>query len=335
MNQALEQFKPDRWPWGRAVALVLIAFGLSGCLAPVSPQLVPLPAARMPSPEQLAFSPWRLAMVASDHWEQAGLEDEFKAALMGELRRYGILTLTADASSRELQARMLELQVHGGQEATVRDPLYELQRADGIVNVSVTSVNILRDNAPLKMVGRDGKAYVAYTSEVQVNGAVSLTRPRSGTTETVPFSVSDRQSSFNRRHYLQPQTLASSAVRRVAVSSQVLSLFLKQFPLEGYIVGTADNPKHLKLNRGYRQGVQLGRRWALYLTLVEPNPMLGTLESEKLVGRARTIEVQADYCVIKCDSRATRNKVKLGMKARAEGFGFSLDDLLMQLGTGM
>jgi hypothetical protein len=63
----------------------------------------------------------------------------------------------------------------------------------------------------------------------------------------------------------------------------------------------------------------------------ETNPLVGVLGSETVIGDAKTIEVQANYCIVKCSSHATRLRAKLGMKARALGFGVSVRDLLDSL----
>ena len=54
---------------------------------------------------------------------------------------------------------------------------------------------------------------------------------------------------------------------------------------------------------------------------------MGEIVTDRVVGIARTVRVFEDSCVVKCDSKKTRERAKLGMRARAQGFGFSFAGL--------
>ncbi len=55
--------------------------------------------------------------------------------------------------------------------------------------------------------------------------------------------------------------------------------------------------------------------------------ILMQIVTDQVVGIARTVRVFEDSCVAKCDSKRTRERAKLGMRARAQGFGFSFAGL--------
>jgi hypothetical protein len=320
--------------WGvlLAVALSLLTF-FSGCalLNPLPPGLVPLPASRMPKPKDLASTRQRLIIVPPGETPHASLEQSFLGTLQHNLQRYGILTLSGDSTSQALIGDLLRRQAQSGQEATIRDPQYEMLQANGLLSVRVLSAQVLRHNERRIQKDKEGREYPVFRSEYRVGGVVSLTLLDSGASETLPFSQTMQQISRNEPHRFEPRSMAVQAIRRAADSRQLCENIAANFPLEGYVIGTGLNPRYLKINRGARQGVKAGRQWALILPGEEMNELVGALGSETVIGTAKTIEVQSDYCLVKCSSRATRLAAKLGMKARAQGFGLSIGDLLEDL----
>lgn len=315
----------NTWQWmmGAAVAALLCSCASDRPVAP----LVPLPDSQMPAPDALQFRPWRV-VVSESGGRHVDLERSFTAQIKHQLSRYGILNVNSDARTNELLQRMLHVQARSGEEINVSDLKYEIAHADGVISVTVTAMTIPKRNAVTSWFDKKKqRKRVYYTSEVAVSGYYTLVIPKTGNARTVQFNNSQTQTSYDEPHQFSAQQLALNAVRQAARSSRVVQPLYTQFPLIGYVIGVGAHGRDIRINRGLNQGVQRDRKWDLLMVSREANALMGEIVSEQVIGTARTHEVFADHCVARCDSGRTRERAKLGMKARARDFGFSFAGL--------
>ena len=308
-----------KWLRGIAVIALLIA---TGCVSdrPVAP-LVPLPDNQMPTQEDLSYRPWRV--VVAEVWGyHRSLEEAFAAELKSQLTRYGIQNVSSDAKVNDVMQGILQTQLRGGGDVSARDVTYEVSSADGILSVQVTTMTVKKNNELYTWKDKKGKINYRYTSEVYVAGHCTMTPTRTGTTRTIQFGNSQSQISYGQPHQFSVEALGLSAVRQAGRSSNVMEPIYTQFPLTGYVIGTGDSQRLVKINRGSRHGVERGRIWDFLMVATERNILVGELVTEEPVGDGKTMEVYPEMCVVKCDSSRTRERVKLGMKTKARGFGF-------------
>ncbi len=160
-----------------------------------------------------------------------------------------------------------------------------------------------------------------------MSGYYTLVIPETGLARTVQRSQARIERSSDRPHQFSERQLALEAVKQAAASGQNMSPIYERFPLVGFVIGEGERSRDVLVNRGANHGVRRDRKWAFLLREQTVNALVGTLETEREVGTGRTVEVYADTCVVRCDSSRTRERAKLGMKVRAEGFGFSLAGL--------
>lgn len=313
--------------WGVALALVLVGLCmgvlLCGCagFGRIVP-LVPLPESRMPTQADLAYRPWRV-VVADASGRFRAVEAGFVANVKNRLNKFGIQTIASDSETSALIADMLRMQAAAGGEIDIRDPKYEMSRAAGVITVRILDVNIWKNNHHMSWKDDKGKIHHRYDSEVRVTGSVTVAIPKTGVTETIQFSNSDTKTTYEQTHPFNSNAMALNAARAAARDSRMLKPIYMQFPLIGYVMGTGDHPRHIRINRGSNHGVRRDRKWELVMAEVEHNPLVGDMVIEQVIGTCRTVDVQAEYCVVKTDSSRTRERAKLGMKARSIGFGFS------------
>lgn len=309
-----------------AAALAWVLAGGCASTGPVAP-LVPLPDHMMPSREELAFHPWRV-VVAPSEGPHAALEQTFAAELKSQLARYGILNVNSDARTNEILEHMLRVQAQSGEDIQVSDLQYEVSHADGVISVSVTSVTVPKSNAVTSWYDKkQNKTRYTYTSQVDVAGHYTLVLPKTGMARTVQFQNSQTQTSYDAPHQFSAQQMAQNAARQAARSSQVVRPLYTRFPLTGHVIGVGNRAREIRINRGTNQGVRIDRKWELLMQTTEDNALMGEMVTDQVVGLARTVEVYADSCVAKCDSSQARERAKLGMRVRAQGFGFSLAGL--------
>ncbi|NQU39999.1 MAG: hypothetical protein HQ523_08615 [Lentisphaerae bacterium] len=303
------------------LAGVLLAGGCAST-GPVAP-LVPLPDYMMPSREALIYRPWRVAMAPTSGLHR-DLEQTFTAALKDQLARYGILNVNSDARTNEMLQRMLQVQARSGEEIHVSDLQYEQSHADGVISVTVTSMTVSKQNAVTTWYDKkkQRKRYI-YNSQVDVSGHYTLVVPKTGNAQTIQFQNSQTQTSYDSPHQFSALQMAHNAARQAAGSSHVIRPLYQQFPLTGHVIGAGSEAKEIRINRGSNQGVRRDRKWDLLMESREHNALMGEMVTEQVVGEARTVTVFEDSCVVKCDSKKTRERAKLGMRARAQDFGFS------------
>jgi hypothetical protein len=312
----------------RSVAAAVALVWVCGCAStgPVAP-LVPLPDHMMPSREELGFRPWRV-VVAPSSGRHAALEEVFIAELKHQLSRYGIENVSSDERTSEILRQMLNVQAESGEEIRVTDLQYERAQADGVISVTVTAMTVSKNNAMTSWYDKaKQKQRYIYTSQVDVSGHYTLAIPRTGMTRTVQFDNSQTQTSYDQRHPFSATQMAHDAIRQAARGSRVIRPLYTQFPLIGHVIGVGDGARDIRINRGSNQGVRIDRKWELLMRSNEQNPLMGDMATDQVVGTARTVEVFEDSCVVKCDSSKTRERAKLGMRARAQDFGFSLAGL--------
>jgi len=307
---------------GMATAIVLLGCATTGPIAP----LVPLPDDRMPSREDLAYKPWRV-IVAEPGGRYRATAQAFCSVLQTRLNKYGIQTVSSDAQSNRLIADMLRMQLEGGGEVDIRDPKYEMLSADGVITVLLTAVNVRKNNERTSWKDDEGKIHHRFDSVVQIEGSYTLAIPKTGVAQTMPFRNSDTKTSYGKPHQFSVNAMALNAARGAARNSAVLKPIYTRFPLAGYVIGTGDHPRYVKINRGANHGVRRDRKWQLIMEEVEHNPLVGDMITATVIGTVHTVEVQPEYCIAKTDSSRTRQKVKLGMKVRSIGFGFSWSGL--------
>ena len=315
-----KRFKHAVWP---ALLVVLCGCATEGPVAP----LVPLPDSQMPTPQQLAYRQWRV-VVADISGSYPAPEQTFSAELKNQLAKYGIQTVSGDARINRLMENMLKLQLQGGGDVNVKDIQYEMSTADGIISASIGSVVVEKNNELATWKDKKDQVKRSYTSQVRVSGQVTIARPHTGTARTVQFSRSESTTSYDQPHQFSVEALAIAAARAEARGSRVMEPLYTEFPLMGYVIGTGDQASYIRINRGAAQGVRVDRIWDLIIESRESNVLVGDIVTQKLIGTARTVEVSPDSCVARCDSSRTRERAKLGMKARAKGFGFSLASFL-------
>jgi hypothetical protein len=311
------------------VSGLLMAFGLlCGCAStgPLAP-LVPLPDHMMPVREDLTFRPWRV-VVAPSASRHASLEQAFSAELKSQLARYGILNVSSDARTSQMLEQMLRVQAQSGEEILVSDLKYERSHADGVISVSVTAMTVPKNNAVTSWYDKSKeKTRYVYASQVDVSGHYTLVIPKTGMARTVQFKNSQTQTSYDKPHQFSAATMSLTAARQAGRSSRVVRPLYTQFPLTGHVIGIGDTAREIRVNRGTKQGVRRDRKWELLMRSSENNALMGEIVTDRVVGIARTVRVFEDSCVVKCDSRKTRERAKLGMRARAQGFGFSFAGL--------
>jgi hypothetical protein len=308
-------------PGARWGALLVLSLLLCGCASdgPVAP-LVPLPASRMPTQEQMRFRPWRLVVNESSGPRYPQLENQFRNRLKQQLGQYGYAVVDTDPRSARVMNRMLNTQVQGGGEVTVSDLEYEASQADGVLSVTISSIAVPQRNARTSW--KDGdKVHSVYTSVLRLNGVLTLTDVRSGTVDTRDFSDAHTVVSYDKPHRFNQDAIARELARQCAGQQGLMEMVYSRYPLVGYVFAAGDEPRLIKINRGRDHGVREGREWDLILETVEHNALVGDIVTEKNIGEARTVEVQPDYCVAKCSSKV-RKQVKQGMTARARGFNF-------------
>jgi len=314
--------------WIRASGLLLAVGLLCGCAStgPLAP-LVPLPDHMMPTREALAFRPWRV-VVAPSASRHASLEQAFSAELKSQLARYGILNVSSDARTSQMLEQMLRVQAQSGEEIRVSDLQYERSNADGLISVSVTAMTVPKNNAATSWYDKSKKKtrYI-YASQVDVRGHYTLVIPKTGMARTVQFQNTQTQTSYDKPHQFSPQMMALTAARQAGKSSRVVRPLYTQFPLSGHVIGIGETAREIRINRGSNQGVRRDRKWELLMRSSENNALMGEIVTDQVVGIVRTVRVFEDSCVAKCDSRQTRERAKLGMRARAQGFGFSFAGL--------
>ena len=302
--------------------LGIAALLLSGCVSdrPVVP-LVPLPESRMPSREDLQYRPWRV--VVAEIWgRHAGLEQAFAAELKNQLGRYGIRTVSSDAKANAVMQQILQTQIRGGGTVSARDIQYEMSHADGIISVHVTAYTVKRSNELYTWKDKEDKVHHRYTSEVYVEGHCTLTPTRTGDTRTLQFSQSETKTSQDRPHQFSAEAMALTAGRKAAHGSRLMEPIYTEFPLVGYVIGPGEEWRQVKINRGSRHGVRRGRMWDFILESTESNVLVGDVTTRKIVGGGKTVAVYPEVCLVKCNSTGSREAAKLGMKAKARGFGF-------------
>ncbi len=308
-----------------ATLLTALLLGLlCGCAStgPVAP-LVPLPDHMMPSKEDLVYRPWRV-VISPSSGRHEGLEQTFSAELKQELAKYGILNVSSDARTTQMLQHMLQVQAQSGEDIRVSDLTYEQANADGLLSVTVTSMTVPKNNARTSWYDKKQKKHrYIYNSQVDVSGHVTLVIPETGMAETIQFQNSQTQTSYDKPHQFSADQMAHDAARQAARSSRIVRPLYTQFPLTGHVIGVGDTNREILINRGSNQGVRRDRRWELLMRTSRQNVLMGEMVTDQVVGSARTVRVFSDSCVAKCDSRQTRERAKLGMRARAEGFGFS------------
>ncbi len=309
---------------GMVAALVLVC----GCAStgPVAP-LVPMPDHMMPSREELVYRPWRVVISpAAGRYRQ--FEETFSAELKQQLARYGILNVSSDSRSEEVLQHMLRVQAQSGADISVSDLKYERAHADGVISVNVTAMTVPRRNAKTSWYDKKKQqTRYLYTSQVDLSGHLTLVTPDTGLARTIQFSNSQTQTSYDGPHQFSADQMAHDAARQAAGSNRVIRQLYTEFPLSGHVIGVGDTDRELVLNRGSNQGVRSGRKWELLMRTSRLNALMGEVVEDQVVGVARTVRVYGDSCVVKCDSKRTRERAKLGMRVRAEGFGFSLAGL--------
>ena len=305
----------------RLASAVLGLMAIAGCATDRVAPLVPLPDDRMPDRAALAYRPWRVAVVESGG-PHVQLERAFTAALKEQLARFGVQTISSDTRANQAINTMLRLQLESGEEAQARDMTYELTQADGVISVTVNSMTVPRRNAQSSWKDKKNKVHYQYTSEVAVSGYYTLGIPKTGAGHTVRFSRTQTQTSYDAPHQFSPEALAVKAARSAATSGSAVQPIYDRFPLLGYVVGAGSHKRGVLVNRGQNQGVLKGRIWEFSLPHVVISPLLGEIESERVLGTGKTIEVYPDSCLVKCESSKVRERAKLGMKARAKGYAF-------------
>jgi hypothetical protein len=223
---------------------------------------------------------------------------------------------------------MLRIQAQSGEEIRVSDLQYEMSNADGVISVTVTAMTVPKNNAVTSWYDkkRKKKRHV-YSSQVDVSGYYTLVIPRTGMARTVQFQNSQTQTSYDKPHQFSAHQMAHRAARQGARSSRVIRPLYTHFPLTGHVIGVGDTAREIRINRGTNQGVRRDRKWELLMRTSEQNVLMGEMVTDRVVGIARTVRVYSDSCVAKCDSRQTRERAKLGMRVRAQGFGFSFAGL--------
>jgi len=311
----------------RTAGALMAAALLCGCAArgPVAP-LVPLADDMLPGPEELAYHPWRLVVAANDGPESQA-QAEFTDELRSQIARYGIRIVSSDRTANRLIDDMLKSQVRSGREVDVKDVKYETALADGVISVTINAVTVPKRNVLTEWYDKKKKkTYRRYTSEVALSGSYTLVLPKTGNARTVHFSNTQTQTSYGSPHALSVHTLALRAAREAARGSRVMEPVYTQFPLTGYVIGTGERARDIRINRGADHGVRRNRKWNLVLRVRELNPLLGEITTAQVVGTAKTIEVHADTCIARCDSSRTRERAKLGMRVESGDFGFSLSE---------
>ena len=301
---------------------VTAALLLAGCVSsgPVAP-LVTLPDHQMPGKADLAFRPWRV--VVADVWgRHRSLEESFAAELKNQLTRHSIQNVSSDAKVNAVMRDILQTQLRGGGDVTARDIQYEVSNADGIISVQVTTVTVKKNNEKQSWKDKKEKIQHKYTSEVYVAGHVTLTATRSGSTRTIQFAKSATHVTYDNPHQFSVEALALSAVRSASRSNSVIAPIYTEFPLAGYVIGTGQSARMIMLNRGAEHGVKAGRKWDFMIEQKQSNALVGEVVTRQVIGGGKTMEVHQQTCIVKCDSSKTRQRVKLGMKAFARGFGF-------------
>jgi hypothetical protein len=310
------------------LASVLACGLLCGCAStgPIAP-LVPMPDHMMPSRNELVYRPWRV-VVSPSGGPYAVLEETFSAELKHQLAKYGILNVSSDARTTEMLQHMLRVQAQSGEDIRVSDLKYEQANADGVVSVTVTAMTVPLNNSVTTWYDKSKKMnrYI-YSSQVDVSGHMTLVIPETGIARTVQFQNSQTQISYDKPHQFSPSQKAHNAVRQAARGSRVIRPLYTQFPLTGHVVGVGDTPREILINRGSNQGVRRDRKWELLMRTSRQNALMGEMVRDEVIGVARTVRVFSDSCVVKTDSRQTRDRAKLGMRARAQGFGFSFAGL--------
>ncbi|MBL7076855.1 MAG: hypothetical protein ISS31_05225 [Kiritimatiellae bacterium] len=308
---------------------MMVALGLlCGCAStgPIAP-LVPLPDHMMPSRDQLVYRPWRV-VISPTSGRYGVLEQTFSAELKQQLAKYGILNVSTDARTTQMLQQMLRVQVQSGEDIRVSDLQYEVASADGLVSVTVTAMTVPKRNAATSWYDKSKKKnrYI-YNSQVDVSGHLTLVIPETGMARTIQFQNSQTQTSYDKPHQFSPDQMAHNAARQAARSSRIIRPLYTQFPLTGHVIGVGETAREILINRGSNQGVRRDRKWELLMRTSRQNALMGEMVSDQVVGIARTVRVFGDSCVAKCDSRQTRARAKLGMRARAQGFGFSFAGL--------
>lgn len=315
--------------WGAVRWVMLgVVVGMCGCAStgPVAP-LVPLPDHMMPSPEELTYRPWRV-VVSPAAGRYGMLEATFSAELKQQLARYGLLNVSSDARTSDMLQHMLRIQAASGEDISVSDLKYETANADGVISVTVTSMTVPKRNAARSWYDKKKKRtrYI-YSSQVDVSGHITLVIPQTGMARTIQFQNSQTETSYDKPHQFSADQMAHEAARQAARSNRIVRPLYTRFPLMGHVVGVGDTHREIVINRGSNQGVRRNRKWELLMETRRPNALMGEMVTEQVVGMARTVRVFADSCVAKCESRQARERSKLGMRARALGFGFSLAGL--------
>ncbi len=313
---------PGKW------GIIFLLGLLCGCAStgPIAP-LVPMPEHMMPSREELVFRPWRV-VVSPSGGPYAGLETTFSAELKHQLARYGILNVSSDARTTQMLQQMLQVQAQSGEDIRVSDLKYEQANADGVVSVTVTAMTVPLSNAVTAWYDKSKKKnrYI-YNSQVDVTGHMTLVIPETGMARTVQFQNSQTQTSYDKPHQFSPEQMAHNAARQAARGSRVIRPLSTQFPLTGHVVGVGETGREILINRGSNQGVRHDRKWELLMRTSRQNVLMGEMVRDEVIGIARTVRVFSDSCVAKTDSRQTRERAKLGMRVRAQGFGFSFAGL--------
>ena len=299
-----------------------------GCAStgPIAP-LVPMPDHLMPSREELVYRPWRV-VISPTSGRYGALEQTFSAELKQQLAKYGILNVSSDARTTQMLQHMLRVQAQSGEDIRVSDLQYEQANADGLISVTVTSMTVPKRNAATSWYDKSKKKnrYI-YSSQGDVSGHLTLVIPETGMARTIQFQNSQTQTSYDKPHQFSADRMAHSAARQAARSSRIVRPLYTQFPLTGHVVGVGDTDREILINRGSNQGVRRDRKWELLMRTSQQNALMGEMVQDQVVGVAKTVRVFGDSCVAKCDSRRTRERVKLGMRTRAQGFGFSFAGL--------
>jgi len=308
--------------------MVLALALVCGCAStgPVAP-LVPLADHMMPSREELVYRPWRVVIAPSSSRHEM-LEQTFSAELKQQLAKYGILNVSSDARTTQMLQHMLRVQAESGEDIRVSDLQYEQANADGLISVTVTSMTVPKRNARTSWYDKKKqKTRYIFNSQVDVSGHLTLVLPETGMARTIQFQNSQSQTSYDKPHQFSPDQMAHNAARQAARSSRIVRPLYTQFPLAGHVVGVGETDREILINRGSNQGVRRDRKWELLMRTSQQNVLMGEMVSDQVIGIARTVRVFGDSCVAKCDSRKTRERAKLGMRARAQGFGFSFAGL--------
>jgi hypothetical protein len=286
-----------------------------------------MPDHMMPSRDELVYRPWRV-VVSPSGGHYAVLEETFGAELKQQLAKYGILNVGSDARTTAMLQHMLQVQAQSGEDIRVSDLKYEQANADGVVSVTVTAMAVPLNNSVTTWYDKSKKKnrYI-YNSQVDVSGHMTLVIPETGMARTVQFQNSQTQTSYDKPHQFSSNQMAHNAVRQAARGSRVIRPLYTQFPLTGHVVGVGETRREILINRGANQGVRRDRKWELLMRTSRENALMGEMVRDEVIGLARTVRVFSDSCVAKTDSRQTRDRSKLGMRARAQGFGFSFAGL--------